>query len=296
MPSNHTSGIPDLSGACLTGNNGQKYKFLQKIDSGEFGVVYKCQDANSAADYACKVMNMDALQDCIQVILREVDILKKIKHKRLLSCHEQLCAQQFMFVFTPFIDGGTLAKLLYEEKMTFDIVGRIVYEILEGVAYLHQNNICHRDLKPNNILCTVKRPVDIVIADFGLSRTFGTDGLMSSHCGSTQYAAPEVYNSSYTAACDMWSLGAIINEMIRGPFSTKPLHSMEYDIPLPPAIHDFIGRLLQYDPKKRMTAQEALKHEWMVEIAHKFFPGDPAAAPEVEPVAVTPSSESTEMS
>jgi len=268
-----------LTNAKLKGKNGHTYHFSELIGRGQFGVVYRCsaiqgdgsQQSESPQQLACKVINMGALPD-INLIVREVEILLAIKHKRVIHCIEQLCVDNLMFVFLPLLSGGSLASLISSERLSTDEVGRIVYQIVQGIAYLHQKNICHRDLKPDNILCSEKKPVDIVIADFGLSRTFDPDGLMNSHCGSSQYAAPEVFNSSYTAACDMWSLGATVNEMIRGPASCLPLSSLDYEEPVPEVVRDFVKRLLEYDPKRRMTAEQALNHDWMRDIAKKFYP------------------------
>jgi len=275
MPTDHTANIPGLTGARLKGKNGHTYVFQSKIGSGQFGVVYRCLSEESKELFACKVMNMTALADCMKVVLREVEILMSIKHERLLSCHEQLCANNFMFLFTPLISGGTLADKLIEATMSLEEIGRIVYQILQGVQYLHDHQISHRDLKPENILCTDDKPFNIVIADFGLSRTFGPDSLMNSNCGSSAYAAPEVFVSSYTAACDMWSIGIIINEMIRGPFSTLPRYSLEYNDSVPTTVRNFVEKLLERDPRQRMSAKDALNHEWMLQIAQKYYSGDP---------------------
>jgi len=285
MPHDNTANIPRLTGAKLTGKNGHVYRFHQIVGSGQFGVVYKCQDEATHEDYACKVMSISALTNCLQVIQREVEIMSSIKHDHLLSCHEQLCAGNLLFIFTQFVPGGSLSDYILKHRMSVDEVGRALYQILQGVAYLHSHSICHRDLKPDNILCTRTEPVDFVIADFGLSRTFEGDGLMSSHCGSSLYAAPEVFNSSYTAACDMYSIGIITNEMIRGPFSSTPLHSREYDDSVPAVVRDFVDRLLQYEPQKRMSAEEALQHSWMLEIAEKFYSS--ASQPKPQPTETT---------
>jgi len=274
MPSDYSSNIPRLTGARLTGNNGHVYLFRQKLGEGQFGVVYKCQDAATSELYACKVMNMAALSGCYQVIQREVDILLTIKHEHLLRCHEQLYANNLLFVFTQYVGGGSLEDYLAKHIMSIDEIGRVVYQILDGVSYLHSHHISHRDLKPANILYHDRQPLDVVIADFGLSRTFDDEngGLMTSQCGSSMYAAPEVFRQSYTASCDMWSIGIITNEMIRGPYSGTPLNNTkDYTDEVPLIVRDFVGKLLKYDPQERMSAQDALNHPWMVQIANSFF-------------------------
>jgi len=271
MPRDNTANIPRLTGGKLTGKNGHVYQFQQQIGSGQFGVVYKCIDPSSSKTYACKVLSMEALANCLQVIQREVDIMKSVEHERVLNCIEQQCTDKLMFIFTPYVPGGSLSEYLNHHVMSIDEIGRTTYQILQGVEYLHQQKICHRDLKPANILCTDSDPVNFVIADFGLSRTYTDGGLMDSHCGSSLYAAPEVFNTSYTSACDMWSVGIIINEMIRGPYSTIPLHRTDYPASVPQKVKEFVEKLLKYEPNDRLSASDALKEPWMLEIASKYY-------------------------
>lgn len=135
--------------------------------------------------------------------------------------------------------------------------------------------------KPDNILCSINpdRSMQIAIADFGLSRVFSVVGLMKTDCGTSHYAAPEVYKKElYGPSCDMWSLGVTVFAIVTGhfPFYKSGAKSLKaailsgkYDenrlqsAGVSTMCRDFIDRLLVLDPAKRMTAEEALAHPWL---------------------------------
>ena len=119
----------------------------------------------------------------------------------------------------------------------------------------------------------------IAIADFGLSRVFSAVGLMKTDCGTSHYAAPEVYKKElYGPSCDMWSLGVTVFATVTGHFPfyksggrtlKAAILSGNYDeskllnAGVSPMCRDFIARLLVLDPARRMTAEEALAHPWL---------------------------------
>ena len=310
MPSNNTAGIPALQGAKLTGKNGHVYRFQVLLGRGEFGVVYRCVDERTSTAYACKVLNQSALTNCLENVGREVDIMTQVQHERVLGLHEFLVAGSLLFLFMRFVPGGSLAERLALGPLDVGAAGHVVREILEGVAYLHAHHICHRDLKPANILCTsadVRAVPDVVIADFGLSRTFGRDELMKTHCGSSLYAAPEVFQRTYTEACDMWSLGVITVEMLRGRDALLDFAGPGTGIctgtgtgtgadrlggAFPPLVRDFVAKLLQDDPAQRLTAAAALEHPWMREVAQQNNTPSPCPSPVATPPLSHPDSTS----
>ena len=136
-------------------------------------------------------------------------------------------------------------------------------------------------LKPDNILCDINPDgsMRIAIADFGLSRVFSAVGLMKTDCGTSHYAAPEVYKKElYGPSCDMWSLGVTVFTIVAGTFPFEKsggkslkdvILSGKYkewklaEVGVSSMCRDFIVRLLVLDPAKRMTAEEALAHPWL---------------------------------
>jgi calcium/calmodulin-dependent protein kinase I len=150
--------------------------------------------------------------------------------------------------------------------------------LLESVAYLHRLGIVHRDLKPENILCGDKAG-DLKIADFGLSKLVHPEEIMKMPCGTLNYVAPEVLSQKgYGREADIWSVGVIMYLLIRGvlPFQSKTkqeivqktLHA-EVNVDNDPVLSNMspsgkalLKGLLTKEPALRLTAQEALKHEW----------------------------------
>jgi serine/threonine protein kinase len=166
---------------------------------------------------------------------------------------------------------------------------RLIYQLLDAVAYMHSQNIVHRDLKPENILLQttdVDSPIKII--DFGMAREHNMDDPPMTRClGTPYYIAPEVLRKNYDRSCDLWSVGIITYILLCGypPFNgddNKTIHAAilkeKYRFPVrewkgtSKEARDFIRRLLQVDTRKRMTAEEALCHPWIVNTVVREIP------------------------
>ena len=161
----------------------------------------------------------------------------------------------------------------------------IFKQLLSGLAYLHSNNIVHRDLKLENILIQEieksktngEELFNIKIIDFGTARIFSNKKKPQSIVGSSYYIAPEVLRQNYNKECDLWSVGVILYMFIVGhaPFDGCDDEEITGNIQrgvykkderrwkkASKEVKDLIQKLLIYIPKKRLTALEALKHPW----------------------------------
>lgn len=157
--------------------------------------------------------------------------------------------------------------------------------LLKATKYLHEKNVAHRDLKPENILLKNKGDAAAIkITDFGLSKIFFAEDaeqevLMKTACGTPGYVAPEVLSHEhYTSQVDLWSIGVIVYILLCGfpPFygdndaqMFKRIKAGQYKFLAPywdtisADAKDFVRNLLIVEPKKRMTAAEALNHRWL---------------------------------
>ena len=123
--------------------------------------------------------------------------------------------------------GGELLDRLHKQKnsrYTEKQACKYIREMLHAVRYCHDKNIVHRDLKLENFLLdTEEADSSIKLIDFGLSSYFEKSQLLRQAVGTPYYVAPEVLRGSYTAKCDIWSLGVIAYMLVSGmaPFWGK---------------------------------------------------------------------------
>lgn len=155
-----------------------------------------------------------------------------------------------------------------------------VYQILEGVRYLHDNRIIHRDLKLGNLFLNDK--LNVKIGDFGLATQITYEGeRKKTLCGTPNYIAPEILNKKgHSYEVDIWSIGCVMFTLLVGqpPFETKTLKDTyskirKCDYRLPQYLHrlpaDLICSMLQSDPAKRPSVHECAKHPF---ITNYFIP------------------------
>jgi serine/threonine protein kinase len=153
--------------------------------------------------------------------------------------------------------NGWLRK---QKKISFEKITDIAAQILQGLYSLHEHNVMHRDLKPDNVL--MKGDV-IWLCDFGLSRQFANDyGVATGYMVTRWYRAPEIWRKEkYTTKVDIWSLGCILHKLVYGKVPGKTLKDLEKRIPTlknETDIDILIKGLLTMDPDERWDAKRAL--------------------------------------
>ncbi|EAS02451.2 Serine/Threonine kinase domain protein (macronuclear) [Tetrahymena thermophila SB210] len=175
----------------------------------------------------------------------------------------------------------------YQSKIDHDLIKRILKEIITAVEYLHSEGICHRDLKPDNILISNDLQ-NIKIIDFEISKRFkyfrqNKTGVLKvcemwTRTGTLDFQSPEMFESAgYTEAVDIWAIGVIAYYLLTGrlPFDQEYIsdkiefirnaqYNQDYIKDLDDISKDFIRRMLRKDPAERLTASEALSHPWFL--------------------------------
>lgn len=202
-----------------------RYEKLEKLGEGTYGVVYKGYDTLSKTFVALKKFRLELDEDegICPTTLREISILKKLRHENIVSLLD-VC-----------INSESKKLYLVFEYIEFDLKGYIdalpkdvprkVYlslfnQILQGMAYAHDEGVLHRDLKPQNIL--VSKEGIIKIADFGLARSSNKGGKsLTKEIITLWYRAPEILlgEKKYDESVDIWAIGCIFAEIIK----RKPL-------------------------------------------------------------------------
>eukprot|EP00741_Cyanophora_paradoxa_P006671 tig00001030_g6452.t1 len=231
--------------------------------------------------FAIRMMDRKDLDDAS--IQTEIDILSKVQHPHIVSLYDVYQSKEKLYLVMELLTGGELYDRIVEKgSFTEKDASKVIATIGRAIKLLHDLGIAHRDLKPENLLYATEGPdAEIKLTDFGLSKMFKEDQAMKTICGSPLYVAPEVLASKgYDLAVDLWSLGVILYVLLCGfpPFYSdneavlfKQIMKGEFDFPDPewteitPAAKELVRKLLEVDPKKRLTADQMLKHPWIAQ-------------------------------
>lgn len=260
-----------------------RYEVGRELGRGGFSIVKEGKDKSSGEKVAIKFIEKRYVEkDELILLSREIDIMKKVQHRNILRLYEIYETESHLSLVMELVNGGELFyKIVDKGSYTEGEARDVIRQLVEGVDYLHNKGFAHRDLKPENLLCSESdEGVVIKIADFGLSKGFGNGSRLETHCGTPDYAAPEVLRmeGSYDKEVDLWSVGVITYVILCGfpPFYGKTqtqlferILNAEYDFPDPEWTHisnqakDFIQHLLVLDLDKRYKTQQCLEHPWL---------------------------------
>ncbi|XP_073525816.1 uncharacterized protein [Phyllobates terribilis] len=283
-----------------------KYVPVKLVGEGTDGVVFSCLNAETGRYVAVKKIR-NPFRNRLQSmkVLREIQILRQLRHKNIVSINDVMMSSDTndVYLVQELMDMDLFNLFEFPVKISDPLCRRLLHHTLLGVKYLHSVGVIHRDLKPENLLIE-KISSTVKIGDFGHARTF-KNGFMMDRVGTVRYNAPELlYGSNrYTEAVDMWSVGCIfgqilgngehmfpgtdilsqINEIIRVVGTPSDFNFVENErvkrylkgLQYSPGVGlrrlfpaadslaiDLLGKMVEFDPRKRITEQEALRHPY----------------------------------
>ena len=269
----------------VSGNevNPEKIYIKKKLlGSGAFGEVWLVRHKDLERDFAMKIIKKRKNKSNEEKeILNEIEILKKLDHPKILKIIDFYSKVKKYYIITEYCPEGELFNEIikvgrFDEGQTAFIIN----QILKAISYCHRNQIIHRDIKPENIMITKREKngcLQVKLIDFGTAKIFEKGQSENRYVGSSYYMAPEVLKRKYDEKCDLWSIGVILYILLTGrpPFDGNDdeeiLKNVEIGVydktsyPFPSLssyAKDLINKLLQYDAKKRISAEEALEHQW----------------------------------
>ncbi|CAH8531241.1 unnamed protein product [Schistosoma guineensis] len=249
------------------------------LGSGKFGEVKRCQEKKTGREFAAKFVPIASEED-MNSVLNEIAVMNKLRHPRLIQLYDAYQIDEEVTLVLELITGGELFERIIDESFNLNESRciKFMHEILQGVEYMHSQNVIHLDLKPENILCLSATSFKTKIIDFGLAR-FYQDQNLCVLFGTPEFVSPEVISyEPVSPAADMWSLGVICYVMLSGlsPFMgesqgetlaniIRVKYNFDYTefAEISNDAMDFIRKLLVKDPRKRMTATECLQHQWL---------------------------------
>ena len=237
----------------------KSYEFLGKLGEGTFGEVHKARSLKKSHLVALKKILMHNEKDGFPITaLREIKLLKMLSHPNILKLEEMAVdyrkgegrKKAIMYMVTPYMDHD-LSGLLENPavRITEPQIKCYMLQLLEGLRYLHDRQILHRDMKAANLL--INNQGILQIADFGLARPYddpppqpGTGGGEATRDYTTLvvtrwYRPPELLLQlrRYTTAIDMWGVGCVFGEMFKG----RPILAGTSDLNQVQVIFDLVG-------------------------------------------------------
>ncbi|XP_054992809.1 serine/threonine-protein kinase ICK isoform X2 [Sorex araneus] len=281
-----------------------RYTTIRQLGDGTYGSVLLGRSLESGELIAIKKMKRKfySWEECMN--LREVKSLKKLNHANVVKLKEVIRENDHLYFIFEYMKEN-LYQLIKERNKLFpeSAIRNIMYQILQGLAFIHKHGFFHRDLKPENLLCM--GPELVKIADFGLAREIRSRPPYTDYVSTRWYRAPEVLlrSTNYSSPIDIWAVGCIMAEV----YTLRPLFpgaseidtifkicqvlgtpkktdwpegyqlssAMNFRWPqcvpnnlktlIPNASSEAVQLLrdmLQWDPKKRPTASQALRYPY----------------------------------
>ena len=249
------------------------------LGKGSYGSVRIVERKKDHKIYAMKSVIINILGEKEKLnSFNEVRLLASLKHQNIIDYKESFFDEnsKTLNIVMEFADDGDLKTKIADtlkNNLSFEesTIWNVLIQTLEGLKYLHKNNIIHRDLKSANIFLTKNGLIKI--GDLNVS-TIAKKGVANTQTGTPYYASPEIWNDKpYNSKCDIWSLGCIIYEMttLHVPFRATSLQQLYCRIMkgIYPKISSkysnelkhIIKIILNVDAQKRPSAEELLKNE-----------------------------------
>ncbi|PIL30297.1 transporter [Ganoderma sinense ZZ0214-1] len=271
----------------------QFYDIDHGIGSGAFATVVKALHLTERQWYAIKSFfverveqsdvsrpsrRAEMMESAWKHLEREMRVLKRLRHRNICQLKETFMEPGYSIsIVLEYVDGGDLNAYVNKRDVVFEIEAQhITYQICEALIYIHSMGVVHRDLKPENVLLTQDSPPVVKVADFGLAKVMDSLSIMHTKCGTPGFVAPEIMGTDgYDKAVDSWSLGVLVFVMLT---KNHPFHHdasstadwkllQEYNIT--PDCEDFLRKLLELNPRERMTPTDARAHVWLAAQAAK---------------------------
>lgn len=266
------------------------FEIGKELGSGHFSRVKLATRKADGLKCAIKIMKKPAPGKKVQFDT-EVEIMRRIDHPTIVKLFDVFETDDKVYLVMELLTGGELFDRIvdvghFSEKDAAEMTTKLV----SAIKYMHEQGVVHRDLKPENMLMTDDtKDAAVKITDFGLSKiTDGHSAVMKTPCGTPGYIAPEVLHmKGYGREVDMWSTGVIVYILLCGfpPFYAEndallfqQIKAGKYEFlrpywdPVSDLAKDFVSKLLVVDPKRRMTAEQALEHPWLVTAESERIP------------------------
>ena len=261
------------------------YDLKEEIGVGSTSKCYRCIRKSDKKEFACKLIDKRQVEVKFSGLLEqffvEIKVLKALKHPNIIHIEDSFETPDRIYMVMEMMKGGELFDYVVEKgTLSEEEASVLVRKITSAVAHMHDIGVIHRDLKPENLLLTTKGDnAEVKLIDFGLAKEMN-EQVARSFLGTRGYLAPEMLQrNSYDKAIDIWALGIIVFVLLCGclPFdddssriASESAAREKFALRFPPwatnlssSAQDLLHKLLDVNPKNRITAQQALSHPWV---------------------------------
>lgn len=249
-----------------------KYELLGK---GAYSNVFKGYHKVTKDPVAIKEIDIMKNSKNIDRFHKEIEIMEKTDNINIIKIITSIENKDYIFIIMEYCEKGDLRHFLKKRALKEHNVKNLMIQLVSGMQYMYNNNIYHRDLKPQNIL--IDKYYNLKITDFGLAKDDDENPLFETICGSPMYMAPEIMKyKKYDKKADLWSLGIIFYELLTGttPFTannhmellenieTKKIYFPSH-IKISHDARDLLIGLLNKNSKERITWNQLFNHPWL---------------------------------
>lgn len=273
-PTDRFDGYPVLSG---------RYRLEGLLGSGGMADVHRAEDMRLGRPVAVKVFRPGTDPDGERRFREEAQILANLRHPGLVAVHDFAVEDGRAYLVMELVDGPTLAQELERERYDATAAAQVGLELARVLAYVHDEGVVHRDVKPSNIL--IESDGRVRLTDFGISRLVGASGLTSADAtiGTAGYLSPEqVRGGQAGPPADVYALGLVLIEAMTGrrEYPGDGWDAAEERLRRPPAVPGDTPEPLR-GTLRAMTATEPGRRPDAREVATRL--GRPAVVADEEP-------------
>lgn len=270
-----------------------RYTTQNVLGSGGYGTVYLAEDVETGTQVAIKRIPKSRKRSPPEKVkrnlIKEAGLLEMMQFSPgVIGIMDKYEDNRNAYLVMEYVQGGSLEEYVHRHRrdLTEADLSAIARNVFEFLSDCHAVDIVFADVKPANFMMTSAEPGNLTLKaiDFGCSQFKVAGEGLTTRTGTFKYFAPEVFKQNYGTAADTWSVGIMMYRIMSGSYpwwspsrNLSPTEAMEdvcSDDPVPfdqshwkrwsPAAQSFVKALLEKDPAKRITADEALVHPWML--------------------------------